>query len=176
MDSRGEEVHSVLCLPGGLPHCLTGCEMACGPPTIFQREPYHSSRHHWLWYTSCRAVPKERKFTELLMQFSTTTCFPIPTCSPTLLFSYSYRIIHVIFFNYYMSPCPARLSLPFLLLSLQLNCPYLWGGPLHRNLASTGLVICIIYQIPCQSKISNLEWNENHVFLEWNEKQTSQAL
>ena len=76
----------------------------------------------------------------------------------------THRIIHVIFFNYYMPPCPARLSLPFLLLSLQLNCHYLWGGPLHRNLASTGLVICIIYQIPCQSKISNLEWNENHVF------------
>ena len=84
-----------------------------------------------------------------------------------------------LFFNHYMPPCPARLSFPsFLSLSLQLNCPYLWGGPLHRNLASTGLVICIIYQIPCQSKISNLEWNENHVFvfLDWNEKHTSQAL
>ena len=136
VDSRGEEAHSVPCLPGGLPHCLTGYEMACCPPTIFQTAPCHSSRHHWLWCTSCRAVPKESGVT--------------------------YRII---FFNHYMPPCPARLSFPtFLSLSLQLNCSYLWGGPLHRNLASTGLVICIIYQIPCQSKISNLEWNENHVF------------
>ena len=89
VDSRGEGARSVPCLPGGLPHCSTGYEMACGPLTIFQTEPYHSSRHRWLLYTSCRAVPKERKFTELLMQFSTTTCFPIHTCSPTLLFSYS---------------------------------------------------------------------------------------
>ena len=59
VDSRGEEAHSVPCLPDGLPHCLTGCEMACGPLTIFQTEPYHSSRHHWLWCTSCRAVPRD---------------------------------------------------------------------------------------------------------------------
>ena len=57
VDSQGEEPHSVPCLPDWSPHCLTGCEMACSPPTIFQTAPCHSSRHHWLWYTSCRAVP-----------------------------------------------------------------------------------------------------------------------
>ena len=61
VDSQGEEADNVMCLPDWSPHCLTGCEMAYSPPTIFQTTPCHSSRHRWLWYTSCRAVPRKRE-------------------------------------------------------------------------------------------------------------------
>ena len=80
VDSQWEGAHSVPCSPDGLPHCLTAYEMVCSPPTIFQREPCHSSRHHWLWCTSCRAVPREREKGK------------------------THRIIHSIFFNHYPSP------------------------------------------------------------------------
>ena len=102
----------------------------------------------------------------------------------------THRTIHAKFFPFFLplslslvsAPLPCKFSslhsppsiprvlflasphlLPLFLLFF-LKFIYLWGSPLHRNLASTGLVVCIIYQIPCQSKISNLEWNENHVF------------
>ena len=60
--------------------------MAYSPPTIFQTAPCHSSRHHWLGYTSCRAVPRKRER------------------------EITHKIIHAIFFHYYMT----SFSSPFL--------------------------------------------------------------
>ena len=91
VDSQGEEADNVLCLPDWSPHCLTGCEMAYSPPTIFQTAPCHSSRHRWLWYTFCRAVPgkREREIT--------------------------HKILHAIFFPYYMTSFSSLFRSSFLL-------------------------------------------------------------